>query len=121
MKKLIKYSKALLIAGALLTFNNSCTNLDEELYSTVTFDNFFKTDEEFISALGAAYSSLIGVMGNHNATWSIQEVSSDELMIPQRGGDWFDGGIWLRMFRHEYLPTEDAFNNSWGQIGRAHV
>ncbi|MBK6389291.1 MAG: RagB/SusD family nutrient uptake outer membrane protein [Saprospiraceae bacterium] len=116
MKKLIKYSKALLIAGALLTFNNSCTNLDEELYSTVTFDNFFKTDEEFISALGAAYSSLIGVMGNHNATWSIQEVSSDELMIPQRGGDWFDGGIWLRMFRHEYLPTEDAFNNSWGQL-----
>ncbi len=116
MNKILKYSKALLIGVMLLGFNNSCTNLDEELYSTVTFDNFFKSDEEFISALGAAYSSLIGIMGSHNATWSIQEVSSDELMIPQRGGDWFDGGQWLRMFRHEYVATEEAFNNSWGQL-----
>lgn len=116
MNKILKYSKVLLIGGLMLTFNNSCTDLDEELYSTVTFDNFFKSDEEFISALGAAYSSLIGVMGSHNATWSIQEVSSDELMIPQRGGDWFDGGLWLRMFRHEYGATEEAFNNSWGQL-----
>ncbi len=116
MKNLLKYPKALLLAGMLLVVNNSCTDLDEELYSTVTFDNFFKSDEEFISALGAAYSSLIGLMGSHNATWSIQEVSSDELMIPQRGGDWFDGGQWLRMFRHEYLPSEESFNNSWGQL-----
>jgi starch-binding outer membrane protein, SusD/RagB family len=116
MKNLIKYPKMLLIAGFLLAFSNSCTNLDEELYSTVTFDNFFKSDEEFISALGAAYSSLIGVMGSHNATWSIQEVSSDELIIPQRGGDWFDGGQWLRMFRHEYTANEESFNNSWGQL-----
>ncbi|MEP7268732.1 MAG: RagB/SusD family nutrient uptake outer membrane protein [Saprospiraceae bacterium] len=116
MKKLFKYSKMLLIAGMILGFSNSCTNLDEELYSTVSFDNFFKSDEEFISALGAAYSSLIGVMGSHNATWSIQEVSSDELMIPQRGGDWYDGGQWLRMFRHEYTPNEESFNNSWGQL-----
>ncbi len=116
MKNLLKYPKVLLIAGMLLVFNNSCTDLDEELYSTVSFDNFFKSDEEFISALGVAYSSLIGVMGGHNSTWSIQEVSSDELMIPQRGGDWFDGGQWLRMHRHEYLPTEESFNNSWGQL-----
>lgn len=116
MKKLIKFPKMLLIATCMLAFSNSCTNLDEELYSTVTFDNFFKSDEEFISALGAAYSSLIGVMGSHNATWSIQEVSSDELMIPQRGGDWYDGGQWLRMFRHEFTPNEESFNNSWGQL-----
>lgn len=116
MKNILKYSKVLLVAGCLLAFNNSCTNLDEELYSSVTFDNFFKSDEEFIAALGAAYSSLVGLMGNHNAYWSAQEVSSDEMMIPQRGGDWYDGGQWLRMFRHEYLPTEDAFNNAWGQL-----
>ncbi len=39
-------------------FNQSCTNLDEELYSEVTPDNFFKSEAEFVSALGAAYTLL---------------------------------------------------------------
>ncbi len=43
----------------------SCTNLDEELYSDVTANNFFKTDAEFIAALGQAYSSFGGI-GNHS-------------------------------------------------------
>ncbi len=116
MKNILKNSKMLLIAGMLLAFNNSCTNLDEKLYSTVDFDHFFKSDEEFISALGAAYSRLIGIMGSHGAYWSSQEVSSDELCVPQRGGDWYDGGQWLRMYTHTYTFTDDPFNNSWNQL-----
>jgi len=110
------YSKWLLLSVFVMGIYNSCTDLDEELFDQVTADNFFNTDEEFISALGAAYTSLYGVMGGHNATWSIQEVSTDEFIVPQRGQDWFDGGIWLRMHRHEYNPSEDYFNNAWNQM-----
>ena len=34
-------------------------------------------------------------------------------MIPQRGSDWFDGGIWLRTQRHTFDPTDAQFNNAW--------
>lgn len=111
----LKYLKHIVLAAVLAFSSQSCTDLDEELFDTVTVDNFFQADEEFIAGLGRAYTSLQGVMGGHEGTWSIQEVSSDEFIIPQRGGDWFDGGIWLRMHRHEYTPSEPYFRNSWNQ------
>jgi hypothetical protein len=104
--------KIMLIGVFVATFNQSCTDLEERLYDTVTPENFFKTEEEFIAALGAAYTSLYGLM-NHNSYFSIQEVSSDEIMIPQRGADWLDGGVWLRTHRHESNALDAQYNNAW--------
>lgn len=112
MKRVKILSKGLLIVLGLMTVTNSCTNLDEELYSTIASEKFFKTDGDFLAAVGSAYTQLYGA-GNHNAMWSIQEVSSDEMIIPQRGGDWEDGGQWLRMHKHEYNAKEESFNNAW--------
>lgn len=109
MKNIFK----LLVAGAFLfVFMPGCTNLDEEIFSEFTDENFPTTENQFISALGATYTSLYG-FGGHNAYLSLQEVSSDEIMIPQRGSDWFDGGIWLRVHRHEMTPAEGAIENAW--------
>lgn len=113
---MIKYwnsvSKGLLMLVCLLPFNQSCTNLDEEIFSELTQDNFPTTEEQFISALGATYTALYG-WANHNSIFSLQEIASDEAMIPQRGSDWFDGGQWLRVHRHTYNSREDAVNNGW--------
>ncbi len=114
MKKL--HLLKFLFAATLVVFaTQSCTDLDEELFDTVTSDNFFKTDEEFIAALGAAYTSLYA-QGNHGGFVSSNEVASDEIMIPQRGQDWFDGGVWLRQHRHEYNEEEPHLNGSWAGL-----
>src|SRR5690606_39797058 len=70
------------LGASVLTF--SCTDLDEELYSTVTADNFFKSDDEFIAALGAAYSSLQG-LGNNGNMWSMNELVTDEMVVTTKG------------------------------------
>ena len=95
---------------AAVTF--SCTDLDEELYSEVEAKNFFKTDEEFIAALGQAYSSLGGI-GNHTVLWSMNEVSSDELVVCQKGGDWYDGGVLIQMHEHNIAIDNPWLDNSW--------
>src|SRR5690606_4226461 len=102
MKKYI-FSKVLIaiFGAAVLTF--SCTGLDEELYSDVTADNFFNTDDEFIAALGAAYSSF-GGLGNSGNMWSINELVSDEMVVTTKGGDWYDGGVLIQLHQHEYTP-----------------
>ena len=107
--------KFLFVGLLMVAFTQSCTDLDEELFDTVTPDNFFKTDEEFIAALGAAYTSLYAI-GNHGGYVSANEVASDEAMIPQRGQDWFDGGVWLRQHAHTYNFEEGHFNGSWNQL-----
>ncbi len=113
MKKLSLFGKLMLPMLFLATFNNSCTDLDEKLYDTVTDDNFLKTEEEFISALGAAYTGLYA-LGNHGSYFSVQETSSDEAMIPTRGADWGDAHQWVNSHEHDFKPGDSNINNAWG-------
>lgn len=114
MKKSILHRVQMAGLG-LMFFTFSCTDLDEELFSQVTADNFFKTDEEFIAALGAAYSTF-GGLGNHSNLWSINEIVSDEMVITTKGGDWYDGGVLIQLHQHEYTPDNGFFNNTWTQV-----
>jgi hypothetical protein len=107
-----KSLKIFTLSLGLLFISESCTDLEEELYSDVTAENFFQTDEEFISALGAAYTSF-GGLGNHGHMWSIQEISSDELVITTKGGDWYDGGVLLQLHQHTFSPSNGFFNSAW--------
>jgi starch-binding outer membrane protein, SusD/RagB family len=93
----------------------SCTDLDENLYDQISEENFYKTDEEVIAALGPAYTTLYGWMEN-NSMFPIIEVSSDEIVVPQRGADWGDGGKWIRLHQHKWEPTEDYINSTWGLL-----
>lgn len=111
MKKILNI-RYMLIGFGISFFALSCVDLEEEVFSEVTADNFFQTEEEFISALGQAYSSL-GGLGNHSGLWSINELASDEVTISTKGGDWFDGGVLLQLHQHEFLPDNPFFNNSW--------
>lgn len=111
MKKLINI-RYFLIGLGMSYFASSCVNLEEELSSQVSADNFFQTEEEFISALGQAYSSL-GGLGNHSGIWSINEIASDEIVVSHKGGDWFDGGVLLQLHQHEFKTDNPFFQNSW--------
>ncbi len=106
-----------IIVGVLLTVTMvivSCTDAEVPVSSEVTGENFFQNETEFVSAMGDAYTVLGPEgLGGHNGFSSIQEVSTDEFVIPQRGQDWFDGGIWLRMHRHSFTYEEGYFNNTW--------
>ncbi len=112
MKK-IAYTVKVLFAGLLLmTFSQACTDLEEELFSEVTPEEFFQTDAEFASALGSAYSQLNSIGGNGNI-FSLQEVPSDEIVVPTRGQDWDDGGQWRDLHTHAYNFENDIINNGW--------
>lgn len=93
----------------------ACQELEQEVLDGVTADDIANSSNpNLINVLKAsAYSRIVGSWGGHNSIWSIYEISSDEMAIPQKGADWEDGGLWLRMHRHTWQPSDEAFNNSW--------
>lgn len=112
MKKFL-IGKILLIG---LFTSISCTDLDETLYSQIPAENFLRTEEEFTSTLVSAYSSFNEYMGN---PWTLQEITSDELVVPTRGQDWNDNGKWVRLHQHQYRPNDDEVQGAWREIFRA--
>lgn len=114
MNKLINLrSLAAVFALALLVVPfNSCTDLDSEVFSDLTPSNFPTGEVDVIAAFASCYTNLYGFQ-NHGGYMSSIEIASDEAMIPQKGSDWFDGGIWLRQHAHTYNATEGHLNGSW--------
>jgi hypothetical protein len=111
MKKSIFLLRIIMIVFIVTAFNQSCTNLDEELYGEVTPDNFFQTEEEFISALGGAYTQFGNFASGDPIT--LQCISSDEMVVPTRGQDWDDGGAWRRMHLHAWTYEDGAMGGCW--------
>jgi len=113
MKKSLILVKALVLVMLVAAFNQSCTNLDEELYGEVTPDNFFNTEEEILAALGAAYTQF-GNWASGDPMF-LQTVTTDEMVVPTRGQDWDDGGMWRRVHLHSWT-SEDGIPNGAGTL-----
>ncbi len=111
MRKALFLVKAMLLVILAVSFSQSCTNLDEELYGEVTPENFFNTEEEILAALGAAYTQF----GSYatGTPLNLQTNGTDEMVTPTRGSDWDDGGNWRRIHLHSWTVEDGDMNNGW--------
>jgi len=92
--------------------------LEEESFDQITPGNFFQNQEQFRAAATGVYAQLRSIPG---AVLDIQEHSSDEVMVPTRGPDWGDGGIWRDLTQHNFTPNTPQISGSWDalQVGVA--
>ena len=92
-----------------------CTDLEEELFSEVTTENFFQTEQHYVAAIGSAYTNLYSY-NNNDHMWCLNGASSDELVIPTKGTDWFSNGAWQRLHRHEWTADFPVLNRTWSTL-----
>lgn len=69
----------------------------------------------FFAADGVGLSSQTE---NQENLYSLTEVSTDELLVPTRGTDWGDNGIWRTVHVHTWGPTHNHVVNTWNDKNR---
>src|SRR5690349_7850989 len=79
----------------------SCTKLDEELKGTLTVDQAREISDVNV-LMQAVYNSLRLPYQEHERVFSLEEVTSDEALVPTRGGDWDDNGNWRVLHTHDW-------------------
>jgi hypothetical protein len=53
----------------------------------------------------------------HTRNFGLQEIASDEAILPYRGGrDWFDGGKFIAVHQHLMTPGNSLVGDSWTDI-----
>ncbi|MBZ5856920.1 RagB/SusD family nutrient uptake outer membrane protein [Flavihumibacter profundi] len=113
--KQTKFKIILLGVMALSLTGIRCTKLDAKVYSQIVNENFWSTPEEIAAGKSPAYAALQSVPGQSGVYWE-NEISSDEMITPTRGGDWGDGGQWTNIFYHSET-ADNGFNSwAWGVI-----
>src|SRR5438105_15419669 len=98
----------------LLVTLQGCTDLSETPISSITPSNFFHTEGEVLAALAGVYAGLRNT-ASEGEYWGVSEVSTDEMVVPTRGSDWYDNGTWLetqRQTRVAHSPATLSFVNT---------
>ena len=109
---------------ALSVFYVSCTDLEPEVYSDVFIGDYYKTPEQFSTLIANAYAQMAGEYGYvyREGYWSLQEYTSDEVVVPTRGTDWYDNGVPIKMHTHTWEADTRDINNGWsfayGGVGK---
>ncbi len=52
--------------------------------------------------LNNAYNSMLAPFTNQDQIFSLQETVTDECLVPTRGGDWDDNGVWRVLHAHTW-------------------
>src|SRR5216110_2082189 len=111
----ISFGAGALLFG-LLIVPQACTNLDETPLSLITPGNFFHTEPEVLAGLAGVYAQLRST-APEGSVYDVNEVSTDEIVVPTRGSDWYDGGQWIDLHDQTWTPitaaTRSFFNGSW--------
>ena len=107
--------KTIFMLGAVLCFT-SCSDLEVE-----ETDSRFRegTGEGFSgvsdvpSALTNRYNTLRGQLESHENLYALNEATTDELLIPTRGTDWGDNGLWRTLHEHTWNSNHQFILNTW--------
>lgn len=108
-----KYS---LIITTFLTLSLlSCTDIEtEELQNESENLSLFQgSDPDII--LASLYNSLNFFIGDQANTYAINEVTTDELILPTRGADWDDNGLWRELHAQNWQVDHTFVVDTWNQ------
>lgn len=111
--KNIRFNKVLPIILLLSFFG--CTTLEEEILD----ESLTGTGQAEIvtGSLAPVYGLLRHGVWLHTTNFGLQEVASDEGILPYRGGrDWFDGGKFIAVHQHLMTPGNSLVGDSWTNI-----
>lgn len=89
----------------------SCTDLEEEILD----ESLTGTGQaEIVSGSIAPVYGMLRQVWLHTVNFGLQEVASDEGILPYRGGtDWFDGGKFIAVHQHLMTPSNSLVGDAW--------
>ena len=107
-----------IFAIAIAMIMTSCLTEDprDQLYEDDIYNN---ANNIYINAVAVLYNYIggsadsEGLQGTCRGLYDYNTLTTDEAMIPIRGGDWYDGGLWENMYQHKWNPNDLPLYNTW--------
>ena len=99
--------------------------LDENPKDQIEEDKIYNTAQNlYINAVATLYNYIgsdeecEGLQGTCRGIYDYNTFTTDEAIIPIRGGDWYDGGLWDNMYSHNWNANDISLYNTWRYLYR---
>jgi hypothetical protein len=104
---------SLLVISAIIM--DGCTKLNEQVLDESSVTGL--TDKQIAEGNIAPVYALLPSIFQHTQYFALQEISTDEAILPYRGGtDWGDNGIYIALHRHETNNTDPNVRSTWNNV-----
>jgi hypothetical protein len=113
MKNLLNYIG---FSGALVVSLTACHKIDVPVTTQLTPEIFPQNSTQFIQAAGPAYMAL---RGNYSLDYHfLQSLSTDESILPARGGNWYDNRGYIDIHYHSWTKDHGTSGSAWMWLSR---
>ncbi|WP_375446530.1 RagB/SusD family nutrient uptake outer membrane protein [uncultured Fibrella sp.] len=111
----MKKTLILTLTAFSLVLLSGCTDLTENVLDESSATGL--TDKQAADGnLAPVYARLPDIF-LHTNYFALQEISSDEAILPYRGGtDWGDNGIYIALHQHTSTSTDPNIRNTWNLL-----
>lgn len=113
MKKIMNYIVA---PTLLLSVMASCHKVEVPITTELTPNVFPQNEAQYIQAMGPAYTTLRNDFAI--SYWFEQTLSSDEAIMPARGGNWFDNQNYRMLHYHDWTRDHGFTGASWSYLSK---
>ena len=105
----------LLLLVVSIAILDSCTKLTEKVLDETSAAGL--TEKQIADGFIAPTYAKLEDIFMHTNYFSLQEISTDEAILPYRGGtDWGDNGIYMQLHKHENVSSDANVRNTWNNI-----
>lgn len=105
-----KYIVSLCLAAILVAAG---CDTDPIYYSEVTPSTFYDSKDNVWQRFYRPFTHWRWYVASDNPRWNLQELGTDEMCLPTRGSDWYNGGVYQQMHHHQFTATLSNLYNGW--------
>lgn len=113
LKPLFAVSMLLLFTGCLTEHPKD--QIDEERAYTSATTLYNNAVGSLYNYIGGSQPSE-GLQGTYRGVYDYNTLTTDEAIIPIRGGDWYDGGFWQDLYLHSWKSSDGALEDTWNYL-----
>jgi starch-binding outer membrane protein, SusD/RagB family len=120
IKRIRNVNKVLAAALSLMMVATACSLSIDETDQLLRPDaTVFAGVEDVDSYLENIYNAVRGQSEPQDNLYALTEVTTDELLVPTRGTDWGDNGVWRTLHQHTWGPTHPYVLTVWNDKNQA--
>ena len=116
-------NKHTIVIAVLCLVLGGCSFIDESPHSALT-------EQEAFASMSALKQNAVlsvyhyiggdcdseGLHGTGRGVYDLNSLTTDEQIIPTRGGDWYDGGYWNRLRLHTWTTDDSSIRDTWDYL-----
>lgn len=115
----LRFLRRALLLVPVFFVGETCTKLTEVPHDALTPSTAFHTDQEILAGLAGVYAQMRAAEDNGHFA-AMEELSTDVLVVPTRGSDWYDNGQWLDIHKQIWSANSSGslsfLTGSWNDL-----